>query len=57
MSFKYLNQSFQILNLQVIKQKLVVSDESGILTMLNSKTFEIIKTFKNQNLDNVFKLI
>ena len=38
------------------KTKVVVSDESGILTMLNSKTFEIIKTFKNQNLDNVFQV-
>jgi len=38
------------------KTKVIVSDESGILTMLNSKTFEIIKTFKNQNLDNVFQV-
>lgn len=38
------------------KTKVVISDESGILTMLNSKTFEIIKTFKNQNLDNVFQV-
>lgn len=38
------------------KTKVVVSDESGILTMLNSKTFEIIETFKNQNLDNVFQV-
>lgn len=38
------------------KTKVVVCDESGVLTMLDSKTFNIIKTFKNQNLDNVFQV-
>ncbi|BAK72362.1 hypothetical protein [Arcobacter sp. L] len=38
------------------KTKVVVCDESGVLTMLDSNTFNIIKTFKNQNLDNVFQV-
>lgn len=38
------------------KSKIVIADESGILTMIDSKNFEIIKTFRNQNLDNVFQV-
>ncbi|MGE0050904.1 MAG: WD40 repeat domain-containing protein [Arcobacter sp.] len=38
------------------KTKVVVCDESGVLTMLDSNTFNIIKTFKNQNLDNIFQV-
>jgi hypothetical protein len=38
------------------KSKIIVCDESGILTMIDSKSFEIIKTFENQNLDNVFQV-
>lgn len=38
------------------KTKVVICDESGVLTMLDSNTFNIIKTFKNQNLDNVFQV-
>ena len=37
------------------KSKFIVSDESGVITMLDSKSFEVLKTFKNQNLDNVFQ--
>ena len=38
------------------KSRLVVCDESGVITMLDSKTFEILKTFRYQNLDNVFQV-
>ena len=38
------------------KSKFIVSDESGVITMLDSKSFEVLKTFKNQNLDNVFQV-
>lgn len=38
------------------KSKIIVCDESGVLTMIDSKNFEIIKTFENQNLDNVFQV-
>ena len=38
------------------KNKVVISDESGVITMLDSKSFEVIKKFRNQNLDNVFQV-
>lgn len=38
------------------KSRIIVADESGNLTMLDSKTFDIIRTFKGQNLDNVFQV-
>ena len=38
------------------KSKLVVCDESGVISMLNSKNFDILKTFRYQNLDNVFQV-
>ena len=38
------------------KTKLVVCDESGVINMLDSKIFDIIKTFRYQNLDNVFQV-
>ena len=38
------------------KSRLVVCDESGVITMLDSKTFEILKTFRYQNLDNDFQV-
>jgi WD40 repeat protein len=38
------------------KSKLVVCDESGVISMLDSKSFEILKTFRYQNLDNVFQV-
>lgn len=38
------------------KSKIIVADESGNLTMIDSKTFNIIRTFKGQNLDNVFQV-
>ena len=38
------------------KNQMIVCDESGILTMIDSKSFEILKVFKNQNLDNVFQV-
>lgn len=38
------------------KSKIIVADESGNITMIDTKTFNILKTFKNQNLDNVFQV-
>ena len=38
------------------KSKLVVCDESGVISMLDSKSFDILKTFRYQNLDNVFQV-
>ena len=37
------------------KSKFIVSDESGVITKKKKKSFEVLKTFKNQNLDNVFQ--
>lgn len=36
------------------KEKIIVADESGNLTMLNTKTLAVIDTFEKQNLDNIF---
>ncbi len=47
---------FSYFKLNENKSKVVIADESGILTMIDSKNFEIIKTFRNQNLDNVFQV-
>ena len=38
------------------KSKIIICDESGVITMLDSKSFEVLKTFKSQNLDNVFQI-
>jgi WD40 repeat protein len=38
------------------KSKLVVCDESGVISMIDSKSFNILKTFRYQNLDNVFQV-
>ena len=38
------------------KSKLVACDESGVISMLDSKSFDILKTFRYQNLDNVFQV-
>ena len=38
------------------KSKIVICDESGVITMIDSRSFEILKTFKYQNLDNVFQV-
>ncbi len=47
---------FSNFRLSADKSKLIVCDESGVLTMIDSKTFKVIKTFRNQNLDNVFQV-
>lgn len=36
------------------KEKIIVADESGNLTMLDTKNLAILDTFEKQNLDNVF---
>lgn len=38
------------------KSKIIVSDESGILTVLDTKNFSVLKKFKDLNLDNVFQV-
>jgi len=38
------------------KEKIVVADESGNLKLCDVKDGNILKTFKNQNLDNVFQV-
>lgn len=37
------------------KSKFLVSDESGVMVLLDSKSFEVVKKFRFQNLDNVFQ--
>ena len=38
------------------KSKILIADESGILTLLNTKDLNIIKKFDSLNLDNVFQV-
>ena len=38
------------------KSKIIVADESGILTLLNTKDLKQIKKFESLNLDNVFQV-
>lgn len=38
------------------KKYIIIADESGDLQMLDTKTLEIVNTFENQNLDNVFQV-
>ena len=38
------------------KTKLILSDESGSVKLIESKTGKILKTFSGQNLDNVYQL-
>ncbi|NCB13628.1 MAG: WD40 repeat domain-containing protein, partial [Erysipelotrichia bacterium] len=38
------------------KTKVLISDESGVLTMIDTKNFELVKKFEGQNLDNVFQV-
>lgn len=38
------------------KKSVIIADESGILKMLNTDNLQVIKEFKNQNLDNVFQV-
>jgi hypothetical protein len=38
------------------KSKIIICDESGVITMIDSKSFDIIEKFNNQNLDNVFQV-
>jgi len=38
------------------KKAIIIADESGNLQMLDSRNLEQVKTFENQNLDNVFQV-
>lgn len=54
---KQISQSrFSYFSLDEKKEKIVIADESGNLQLLNVSSGELIKTFKNQNLDNVFQV-
>ena len=48
---------FSNFSLSEDKSKVIIADESGILTMLDTKTFNILKIFKDQNLDNIFLFV
>lgn len=47
---------FSHFKLSLDKSKIVVSDESGALSLFDSKTLELIQVFKTQNVDNVFQV-
>ena len=47
---------FSNFKLTTDKNQTIICDESGILTMIDSRSFEVLKIFKNQNLDNVFQV-
>lgn len=47
---------FSNFSLSEDKSKIIVADESGILTILDTKNLNILKIFKDQNLDNVFQI-
>ncbi len=47
---------FSDFTLNTNKTKMVLVDESGSATLLNTKSGKIIKTFKGQNLDNVYQV-
>lgn len=54
---KQISQSkFSYFALSEDKKNLVIADESGIISMLDILSFKIIRTFENQNLDNVFQV-
>lgn len=50
------HSSFSDFVLTEDKKYIIIADESGILTMLNTKTFELIKKFEKVNLDKVFQV-
>ena len=47
---------FSSFRLNETKTQIIVSDESGVLTLVDTKNLQIIKTFENMNLDNVFQV-
>lgn len=54
---KQVSQSkFSYFALNEEKNQIIIADESGALKLLNTKNGELIKTFENQNLDNVFQV-
>ncbi len=48
--------SFSDFALSEDKKYILVSDESGDLTMLNTKDLSVVKKFEKQNLDNVYQV-
>ncbi len=54
--YKQISQSkFSYFTLNENKQKIIIADESGNLKLLNTQNGELLKEYKNQNLDNVFQ--
>lgn len=54
---KQISQSkFSYFALNENKKEIVIADESGNLKLHNTQNGELIKIFKNQNLDNVFQI-
>lgn len=47
---------FSYFKLNEDKTQFLVADESGILSLFDAKSFKLIKTFKGQNVDNVFQV-
>lgn len=50
------NSKFSSFVLTQDKSKIIIADESGNLKMLNTTNLDLIRTFENQNLDNVFQV-
>lgn len=54
--FKQVSQSkFSYFSLSEDKKTIVIADESGNLKLLDTQNGELIKEYKNENLDNVFQ--
>lgn len=47
---------FSSFKLNENKTQIIISDESGILNLMDTKNLQLIKTFENMNLDNVFQV-
>ena len=53
---KQISQSkFSSFTLDENKKNVLICDESGVLHLMNINSSEIVRTFSNQNLDNVFQ--
>lgn len=54
--FQISQSKFSNFRLSEDKNKVVIGDESGIITILNAKTLDVLEKVKNQNLDNIFQV-
>jgi len=48
--------AFSDFSLSEDKKNMVISDESGVIKLVDTKTSNILKTYEAQNLDNVYKV-